>query len=584
MTRSARTTAGIRLLFLAVTGAILIGCGDSGGTATMRSAKGGKKYGGTYTANVLRGDPNGLDPVLINSKHADDISSQVFDRLLDLDSNLTLIPELARALPEISDSGRTYTFHLRTDVRFQDDESFPRGKGRRMTAADVKYSLTRCCDPKAHTVAFWAFKDKVVGATEYNRARAEGGSGGPDGVDGFRVVNDSTFQIQLLAPYAPFVYYLVNALGSVVPHEAVEHYGDNFFQHPVGTGAFVFKSWTPGEQIVLERNPDYWGHDEFGNQLPFLDAIRFLFIKQDNVQLVEFEQGHLDESYNIPTEKFPEVYDPAKNAAVPPYDRFQMQAVPAMLTWFFDFNVRREPFTDRRVRRAFTMAIDRGKIVRYVLAGSPYAPAEHGLVPPVFPGYPSDSVHGLAYDPDAARRELADAGYPGGKGFPAVEMYIYGEPRLVQVASAIQEMLTRNLGITVSIHQLEFPQLIQQAESGRLSFWGTRWYGDYPDVETYLTLLNGDLVPAVDTAASYPNSTRYDNPEFNRLFQQGVRQSDAAARMALYAQAEQIAVDDAPLIPLFYERHYRLLQPWVRDDPLDAMARYDELKRVWFDK
>lgn len=564
-------------------------CGGDGSDAAdadveLRPAAGGKNYGGIYTANVLRGDPNGLDPVLINSKHADDISSQVYDRLVDLDSNLELIPELAVALPQISDDGRTYTFTLRSDVYFHDSEAFPDGKGRRLTAEDVKYSFTRCCDPRTKTVAFWAFQDKVKGATEYFNAIAERGAGADVSdleVEGFRAVDDTTFVIELIEPYAPFVYYLVNSLGGVVAREAVEHYGADYFQNPVGTGPFIFEEWLPGQHIAMKRNPNYWDRDEAGNQLPLLDGLRFTFIKDDKVQLREFEIGKLSESYNIPTEHFTDVYDAKTGTAVPPYDQYQLQAVPAMLTWFFDFNVTRPPFDDRRVRRAFNHAIDRQSIVEYVLLGSPYGPARNGLVPPVFPGYPHQSVSSIDFDPQKGRQLLAEAGYPDGAGFPAVEMYIYGEPRLVQVAEALQDMLAKNIGVNVQIKQLEFSQMISQADAGKLSFWGTRWYGDYPDVETYLTLLNGALVPASDTMPSYPNSTRYNNPEFNRIFQQAVATTDAAERMSLYARAEQIAVDDAPIIPLFYERHYRLLQPQIRDTPLDAMARYDGLKRTW---
>ena len=132
----------------------------------MSSGKGGKKYGGTYSMNILRGSPNALDPVLIDSKHADDIASQIYDKLLDLNDTLGLIPEVASAWATSPD-GRLYTFNLRGDIFFQDDECFAGGKGRKLTATDVAYSFTRCCDPSTQSKAFWAFNGKVVGATEY---------------------------------------------------------------------------------------------------------------------------------------------------------------------------------------------------------------------------------------------------------------------------------------------------------------------------------------------------------------------------------------------------------------------------------
>jgi oligopeptide transport system substrate-binding protein len=571
----------LRILLLLTVAATIAGCGGEAGGEQQREGSGGRKYGGTYTMNVLRGSPNGLDPVLINSKHADDIATQIYDKLIDLDPTLKLVPEFARRLPEISEDGRIYRFILRDDVRFHDNPCFPGGKGRRVTAQDVKYSLTRCCDPRTKTVAFWAFQDKVKGATEYH-ASVSGGS--PiAGVEGFRAIDDTTFEIELIAPYAPFIYYLVNSLASVVPHEAVEKYGADFFRNPVGSGAFLFESWSQDQEIVLRRNPSYWERDAQGNQLPLLDRIRFLFIRDDKTQLNEFLAGNLDESYNLPTERFEEIFDVTTGKGKPEFSQYQVQAVPAMLTWFCDFLTTRAPFDKVDVRRAFNYAIDREKIVRFVLKGAPFGPATHGIVPPVFEGYPVDSIDGYTFNPTLAREMLARAGYPGGKGFPAVTMHIYPEPRLQQVAEAIQEMLDQTLGVHIELQTIEFPQLLAQAENGKLALWGTRWYGDYPDPETFLNLFNGTLIPTSDTMPSYPNSTRYNSSSFNDPFLAGVKTIDFAARMKHYVNAERAMLADAPFMPLFYERHFRLLQPWVREVHLDPMARYD-LKYAWLDR
>jgi oligopeptide transport system substrate-binding protein len=562
-------------------GAMLAACGGETAREQQRDGSGGRRYGGTYTMNVLRGSPNGLDPVLINSKHADDIATQIYDKLIDLDAELKLVPELARALPVISEDGRTYRFTLRNDVRFHDNACFPDGKGRLVTARDMKYSLERCCDPRTKTVAFWAFQDKVKGATEYHRAITNGQP--TEGIEGFRAIDDTTFEIELIEPYAPFIYYLVNSLGSAVPREGVEKYGADFFRNPVGSGAFVFESWSQDQEIVLRRNPSYWGKDDQGNQLPFLENIRFLFIRDDKTQLNEFLAGNLDESFNLPTERFDDFFDATTGKAKPEFSQYELQAVPAMLTWFCDFLTTRAPFDKADVRRAFNHAIDREKIVRFVLKGSPYAPATHGIVPPVFEGYPVDSIEGYTFNPTLAREMLARAGYPGGRGFPAVQMHIYPEPRLQQVAEAIQEMLQQNLGVAIELQTIEFPQLLAQAENGKLLLWGTRWYGDYPDPETFLNLFNGTLIPTSDTMPSYPNSTRYNSAAFNEPFLKGVGTIDFAARMLLYMKAERAMMADAPFMPLFYERHFRLLQPWVREVRLDAMARYD-LKHAWLER
>lgn len=579
MTQSypARRSGALILLALIL---LIAGCGRRK-QEHVTAAGGGKKYGGRFTVNVVRGSPNALDPVLISNKNADDIATQIFDHLVDLNDRLELVPELAKHLPRDSADGRIYRFDLRTDVYFQDDSCFAGGKWRKMTARDVKYSFERCCDPRTHTVALWAFKGKVKGATEYFQSIE---AGKPiAGVEGFKVLDDSTFVIELAEPYAPFLYYLVNALGDVVPREAVEHYGTDFFRHPVGTGPYTLASWDPAQDLVLKRNPKYWGADDKGNRLPFVDEIRFRFIKDDKVQFNEFLSGSLDEAFGIPTEMYAAVLDPKTMKAQGRFAKYQVLTTPAMLTVFFDFNNTQAPFNNVDVRRAFNYAVDREKIVRFVLQNSPYAPAVHGLVPPVFPGYPTDQIPGFTFDPAKAKQLLAKAGYPDGKGFPTITLHVYEEPRMMQVAEAVQGMLGSALNVKVDIQVLTTAQLLDQSEAGKLLFWGTKWFGDYPDAETFLNLVYGDLVPTSSTLPSYPNSSRFNSPRFNELFRKGVSTIDFVARMRYYAEAEKAAIADAPVLPLFYERHFRLLQPYVRDYALDPMARM-ELKYVWLDK
>ncbi|MFM7774886.1 MAG: ABC transporter substrate-binding protein [Candidatus Kapaibacterium sp.] len=528
---------------------------------------------------MVRGNPNGLDPVIISSKLADDIAMQVYDRLITFDSNLVVRAELARTW-EITEDGRRYVFHLRTDVTFHDDACFPSGTGRRMTARDVAYSLARCCDTRTRSVAYWVFKDKVVGAGEaFERSRTLPAST-PLDVSGIRALDDSTLCIRLTRPYSPFLLQLSNALGCVVPREAVDHYGRDFFRHPVGTGPFHFVSWKDDHEMVLERNPRYWECDEAGNRLPYLDGIRFSFITDDKVQFQEFMAGNLDESFSIPNEMFPVLFDMKTKRPRKTFP-FVIQQRPAMLTWFVDFLCTRAPFDNVLVRRAFAHAVDREKLVRYVLRNAPYAPAHHGITPPVMSGYDIHGIEGLRFDERKAQECLRAAGYPEGRGFPEITFTVYPEPRLLQTAEAIQAMLTRTLNIKIRLQVVQFAQLLDMAEAGKLQMWGTRWYGDYPDVENYLSLLDGSLVPTDSTQPSYPNSTRYGNHEVDRLLADAVATVDERQRLERYARAERLATADAPCVLLFYEMHYRLLQPHVRDYPLDAMNRM-YLKRVWF--
>lgn len=561
---------------------VLIGftaCGRSSvPTHQLRSAHGGRSYGGIYRVNMLRGSPSALDPVRVSSKLADDICLQIFDRLITFDSLLVVKGELATHW-SIDPSGTEYVFHLRSDVVFHNDACFQGGKGRRLTAHDVAYSLARACDPTQKTLSFWAFKDRVVGASAYFAARARGEHASQPA--GIVATDDSTLIVRLERPFAPFLLTLASAFGCVLPHEAVAYYGEDLFRHPVGSGPFQFKEWQEDRQIVLVRNPNYWQRDEHGNRLPFLDGVRIEFIKDDNVQFASFTQGQLDENFTIPTEVFPAIVDPQSGALRGRFSHYILQRTPALCTWFVDCLCTRPPFNDRRVRRAFALAIDRHRLVRFVLQGQPYAPADHGITPPVLANYNTEQISGLGFDPDAARAELAAAGYPGGRGFPDVTFTIYSEPRLKQTAEALQQMWREQLGVELKIRVLQFAQFLQEAEAGNLLIWGTRWYGDYPDAETFLGLFNANVVPADPTSASYPNSTRYVNAHATQLLLAGVEEPDQQRRHALYQRAESVVAQEAPALLLFYEMHYRLLQPSVRDTPLDPMARL-VLKHTWF--
>ncbi len=550
--------------------------------ADMRPGKGGKKLGGRYTLNEIRGNPSSLDPVRMNSKVEDDIGGNIFDKLIDNNSTLELVPELATHW-EVSPDGLVYTFHLRSGVRFHDDACFAGGKGRAFNAKDVKYSFERVCDAKTLTSGFWIFQDIVVGANEYFAYSSKKTGTPVEGVSGFEVKDDSTFAVHLTKPFAPFLEHLTTSFGYILPHEAIEKYSKDFFQHPIGTGAFRFDHWAPDQEIVLKCNPNYWQLDSVGNQLPFLDEVRFTFIKDDKTLLANFKRGAVDEDFTLPTESFREIVTESKELTPAYAQKYSLQHVSAMNSYFMEFLCTSKTFRNMALRRALSFAVDRNEICKFVLKGAPHGPAEHGIVPPAFVRYPMEEVHGIAFNPDSARYWLAQAGYPDGKGLPPIVLSVYNEPRPMQIAEAAQNMWKKVLGIQVDLHVLQSAQLLDESEDGKLDLWLTRWYADYPEVENFLNLINGRLVPEDQALKSYPNSARWKSKQFDDYFYQGLATNDEAARLKFYALAESVAAYEAPTIPLFYEEHYRLVQNYVRDYPLDPMNRID-LKTVWLDK
>ncbi len=317
-----KLVAGIFVLLLFI---IINGCGKKE-VGEKTELKGGIKGGGIYRINELE-NIRSLDPVRVGDDVSHHVSHQIYDLLVDLDTALHVVPALATSW-DISDDALTYTFHLRKGVMFQDNACFPTGKGREMIASDVKYSLDRVCDPRTGTLGFDYYKNYVVGAQEYfdDILNSQKANKQPTltGVTGYIVQDDSTFQIKLKKPFGPFIYYLTQAFAYVIPKEAVDQYGKDFFQNPVGTGPYMFRDWKPDFEINLKRNPHYWQMDKYGNQLPYVEDIKFKFLKEVSQQLLEFRNGNLDECYRIPNESFREIITPEKTLT-PEYVKFRFR-------------------------------------------------------------------------------------------------------------------------------------------------------------------------------------------------------------------------------------------------------------------
>ncbi len=547
----------------------------------MKPAKGGRFYGGTMRMNEVQ-EIRTLDPVRLNDAPSHHVVHQIAELLFDFDSTLKLVPELATSF-DVSPDGLTYTYHIRKGVFFHDSPCFPGGKGREMTAADVKYCFDRMLDARSGAFGASYFTDKIVGAQEYYEATGSNGAKPipADGVSGFKAVDNATFTVQLKVPFAAFKFYPALGFCYIYPKEAVAFFKEEFFRNLVGTGPFMLEKWQKDQGVWLKRNPNYWGTDAAGNKLPYLDAIRWTFIKDERQQINEFTSGNLEEAYRIPTEFFRKVID-EKGNVTPEYSRFHIFTVRALSTQFYGLLCTSQEFKDKRVRQAFNYAIDRDKIITFVLQGQAAGPASHGLVPGSMPGYDQASIKGYSFDPTKAQALMAEAGYPGGKGFPTVTIQLNaGGGRNELVAQAMQDMLGKNLGIKVEVKTLEWPQHQELLEGGKAPLFRLGWIADYPDPENFLNLFYGKAIPR--TGPSPINSERYNNPAFDSLFTRAVRTLDDAERMKLYAQAEQIAVDDAPMIFIYHDMDYRLVQPYVKGygggNPMDRR----DLREVWFD-
>lgn len=574
---------GISSFFTVIAAVILFGCAKKEESKVV-AIGGGIKAGGIYRINELE-NIRSLDPVGINDVVSHHVAHQIYDLLVDLDTSLNLIPQLATKW-EVSEDGLLYTFHLRKGVMFQDNACFPNGKGREFNAGDVKYSLDRVCDPRAGTLGFDYYKNYVEGAKEYfeeiTASRREGASPKLTGVSGFIAKDDSTFQIKLTKPFGPFIYYLTLGFAYIIPREAVDKYGKDFFQNPVGTGPFMFVDWKPDLELNLKKNPNYWEKDKNGNPIPYLDGAKFKFLKEVSQQLLEFRNGNLDECYRIPNESFREIITPQKTLTTE-YSQFKLQKVPSLGIQYYGFLTTGKIFNDDKVRQAFNYAIDRDKILKFVLNGQGYMTGVYGIVPPSMPNYDYKKIKGYSYDLQKARQLMTDAGYPDGRGFPDAVLQINsGGDRNIQIAESIQNML-KDIGVNMKLNIIQFAQHLDNIDAGRADFYRLGWIADYPEPESFLNLFYGKNVPKDPSAISPINSMRYQNPQYDEIFEKAIATTDPAARYSLYLQAEQIAVSQAPMMFIYYDEDYRLLQSFVNGYALDPMHRVN-FRYLWLDK
>lgn len=554
-------------------------CGDS---KKENGKEGTGAQGGVYLGGILRlnevDNVKSLLPVAINEITSYHVASQVYEGLVKYNqADLTVLPALARSW-ELSADFMEYTFHIRQNVKFHKDACFADSTGRIVTAMDVKYCFENLCSKSINNSQYdVTFKDRVEGANDFF---AQSKSGQIRNFTGVTVVDDSTIKIRLVQPDANFLNILTMPGCYIYPKEAVAAYGAEMRVKTVGTGPFYIETFKEGITIIMKKNPDYWGMDKNGNQLPYLDGIKWSFIMDKKTEVMEFRRGNLDMIYRIPVEMFHEIFGEMQDSKKRNID-FDIYSSPALRTDYYGFNMQTNPFFSiKEIRQAFNLAIDRHKIADYTIRGEGRS-ADYGIVPytEVFEknGYDYKSLKGFKYDPDSARKLLSIAGYADGKGLPEFNLEINsgGGDRNILVAVVIQKMLKENLGVNVNMNVVTWPEHIENVQSGKNDFFRYAWISDYPDPESFLTLFYGKHVPQNYEEKSYVNFGRFKNKTFDSLFVAARSEPDQKKRYKLFSKAEQIILDEAAFIPLFYDENFRLEQKNVRNLPENLLNYMD---------
>ncbi len=566
-----------------VTIVLLFSCNSGSKKTTQQTqGKGGIKYGGMFRYNETEFLKT-LYPLAITEVVGHRIVTQIYEGLVGFNpKDLTIDPLIAESWT-VSGNATVYTFKIRKGVFFHDDKCFTDGKGREVTANDFVYCFNLLCSPDSKNNGFAFFRNIVKGATALYTVRQNKQDDTKElAAWGVKALSDSVLEITLEKPFADFLNRLALPFMNVFPKEAVDYYKGDILYHTVGTGPFYLKALKTDEAVILARNEKYWGKDEFGNQLPYLDAIKISFIKEDKTDMLEFQKANLDMKYRIPFDMADDILD-ASHQLKGDYKKYVLQIKPELSVQFYGFLFVDPVFSNKNVRLAFNYAIDRAKIADYTTKGEGL-PAFNGFVPLGIPGYDNSLVKGFYFDAKKAKEYLAKAGYPDGKGFPRTTLEINsGGGRNEKVAEAIQKMLSENLNIDVEISRVVWAQHTGNVETGKTNFWRFAWIADYPDPSNFLNLFYGKNVPKTFEEASYMNPTRYVNPRYDELFEKAIATPDATVRNRMYAELDQMLVNDAPFLPIYYSVNRRLIQPYVRNFPNNGME-YRSFREVWLDK
>ena len=546
-----------------------LSCKNTGNSERKQS----EKNGGTFVMaeNVEIGS---VFPHSITSQVEGLIASQIHEGLVRLNPvTLDAAPGIAEKW-EISPDGKTITFHLKKGVHFQDDKCYPDGKGPEITAKDVKYTLELISTKSENNYQFeTVVKDRLLGATEFHEGKSKT-------LSGLKVIDDYTFSLELVHPSLSFLKLLANPAAALLNETAVKAYGKDLKN---GAGPFLYDASSTKEKIVLVKNTNYYRTDSLGFALPYLDTVIVKILPiEDGLQ--QFENRSLDLINTLPSLRVKEVVEKHIKEFVSNPPKSMLQREPEMISQFYLFNTRQAPFDKATVRQAINYAIDKEKLVDNVLQGQAIGAAVYGITPNTFSGYDIRKIQGYQFDVAKAKQLLAEAGYPGGNGFPEIRVLVNaGNSRNSSVAVEIQKQLKENLNINMNFESLPNVQKYDLQMHGKSDLYRDGWVADYASPESFLNLFVGNTVPQDNASRSFPNTSRYQNPVYDSYFEKGRDANSKDSSYFYFMKAEQLLIADAPLIPLWYEGSYRLMSNNIKGLHLNAMRYYD-LAKVYKEK
>lgn len=502
-----------RLIYFVLAIALLVGllpgCGD--GTSGL--------YGDVlYLADT---EPYKLDPATAGDATSNTYITHIFSGLVKLDDDMEPVADIAESW-DISLDGTVYTFYLRQDVEFNNGDP--------VTAADFKYSWERAADPAIGSTTAATYLGDIVGVTEKLAGEATE-------ISGIRVIDDYTLEVAIDKPKSYFLAKLTYVTAYVVNQENVES-ADNWWLNPVGTGPFNLNNWEDGAYILLQRNDNYYG------TLAGLDFAVFYFNKGRPLEL--YETGQIDVA-SVNTAYIDKVMD-EKGVF---YEA--LMVVPQLSFYYVGFNCDEPPFDDPNIRLAFSMAIDKEKIVS--LAYKNTVETADGILPPGMPGY-DDEVVGIPFDVEMAKQLIGESSYGDVSNLPEIAITVIGWGGMIPTElEAIVNEWRVNLGVEVTVRQLEPEEFLYDLSEVKDEMYYTGWIADYSHPQNFLEVL---FATGADN-----NHGEYSDILVDALLETAASETDPEKALELYGLVERLLVADAACIPFWFGQAYVLVKPYV---------------------
>ncbi|MFT6633108.1 MAG: ABC-type transport system substrate-binding protein [Bacteriovoracaceae bacterium] len=519
----------------------------------------------------------GLDPVNAGDTYSSGEIARVYEGLLQyhyLTRPFKLEPNLAEAMPTVSDDGLTYTFKVKKGVLFHDNKCFPNGKGRELKAKDFVYAISRMADLKNNSTGWWLLDGKIQGLNEWRETYSGKTANYDDKIEGLQALDDYTLQFKLTKKYPQFLYSLAMTYTYAVAREAVETYGEEFLNNPVGTGPFMTGTYSQANVINYVKNPTFRdvryptegsAADKAngllvnaGQKLPLVDKIKVNIVTEASTRFLKFKNGEVDYS-EIPKDDFNQVVTPDQ-ALTDSFEKMgiALEITPDLDITYIAFNHDDPLFKkNNKLKQAMSLAYDHQKANELFYNGR--GMLAQTIVPPGIGGYDPDYKNPYAkYDIAAAKKMLAEAGYPEGKGLPEIQY----ETTSTTVARQMSEFFAKSMkdiGIKIKVNTNTWPQLTQKTKKRQAQMFGMAWLGDYPDAENFLQLLYGP------NSAPGPNGGNYNNAKFNAEFEKVKNMQPSPERAKLYGKLAQEVAEATPLLLGVHRTSFVLKHSWLKN-------------------